>query len=67
VWGISALAHSRVSCPGSRSDATLCPLCFHGLTNCFSRKPFPFTIICVAPRVSPNAAKSAEMKPQPNQ
>jgi hypothetical protein len=28
---------------------TLCPLCFHGLTNCFSRKPFAFTIICVAP------------------
>jgi len=24
-------------------------LCFHGLTNCFSRKPFVFREICVAP------------------
>src|SRR5882757_3676408 len=31
----------------------LSPLCFHGLTNCFSRKPFAFINICVAPRVSP--------------
>src|SRR5712675_2112081 len=31
----------------------LSPLCFHGLTNCFSRKPFVFIMICVAPRVSP--------------
>jgi hypothetical protein len=27
----------------------LSPLCFHTLTNCFSRKPFVFTLICVAP------------------
>src|SRR5882762_8460862 len=27
----------------------LSPLCFHGLTNCFSRKPFIFKNICVAP------------------
>src|SRR6266403_3700230 len=31
----------------------LSPLCFHGLTNCFSRKPFTLRNICVAPRVSP--------------
>jgi hypothetical protein len=31
----------------------LSPLCFHGLTNCFSRKPFIFKNICVAPRVYP--------------
>ena len=31
----------------------LSPLCFHGLTNCFSRKPFAFINICVAPRMSP--------------
>ncbi len=31
----------------------LSPLCFHGLTNCFSRKPFALINICVAPRVSP--------------
>ena len=31
----------------------LSPLCFHGLTNCFSRKPFIFKNICVAPRVCP--------------
>src|SRR6266481_6043726 len=29
----------------------LSPLCFHGLTNCFSRNPFILNIICVAPRV----------------
>src|SRR6266478_3081951 len=52
------------------SHPTLCPLCFHGLTNCFSRKPFAFTIICVAPRVSPPALLSHrerrdEAPPQP--
>ena len=31
----------------------LSPLCFHGLTNCFSRKPFVFKEICVATRVYP--------------
>src|SRR5882762_821753 len=31
----------------------LSPLCFHGFTNCFSRKPFTLRNICVAPRVSP--------------
>src|SRR5882672_7386444 len=29
----------------------LLALCFHGLTNCFSRNSFILTIICVAPRV----------------
>ncbi len=28
----------------------LSPLCFHGLTNCFSRNPFILITICVAPR-----------------
>jgi len=27
----------------------LSPLCFHGLTTCFSRKPFILITICVAP------------------
>src|SRR6267378_7188873 len=31
----------------------LSPLYFHGLTNCFFRKPFALINICVAPRVSP--------------
>src|SRR5882762_3110154 len=31
----------------------LSPLCFHGLTNCFSRKPFILITICVAPRGVP--------------
>src|SRR5882762_7132220 len=31
----------------------LSPLCFHGLTDCFCRKPFALINICVAPRVSP--------------
>src|SRR5882762_9672018 len=43
--------------------AFLSPLCFHGLTNCFSRKPFILITICVAPRVwgprsSPNSVYS---------
>src|SRR5712671_3954255 len=29
----------------------LLALCFHGLTNCCSRKPFALINICVAPRV----------------
>src|SRR6266850_392153 len=43
------IAHDplRVSYP------LLSALCFHGLTNCFFRKPFPLINICVAPRVSP--------------
>src|SRR5882762_2786263 len=32
-----------------KQSAGLSPLCFHGLTNSFSRKSFPFTSICVAP------------------
>src|SRR5258705_13464510 len=31
----------------------LSPLCFHGLTNCFSRKPSVFKKIFVATRVYP--------------
>src|SRR4030088_2289045 len=31
----------------------LSPLCFHGLTNCFSRKPFALIDICVAPGCHP--------------
>ncbi len=30
------------------------PLCFHILTNCFSRNPFVFTFIRIAPGVTPN-------------
>ena len=30
-------------------NSQLSPLCFHGLTNCFSRNPFIFKNICVAP------------------
>src|SRR6267154_2700628 len=41
----------------------LSPLCFHGLTNCFSLKSFLLITICVAPRVwgprsSPNSVYS---------
>jgi hypothetical protein len=35
------------------SHMILLALCFHGLTNCFSRKPFAFTVICVAPGCHP--------------
>src|SRR3982074_1141530 len=34
-------------------NPVLSPLCFHGLTNCFSHKLFALINICVAPRVSP--------------
>jgi hypothetical protein len=34
-----------------RPTMAILPLCFHGLTICFSSKPFPFIIICVAPCV----------------
>jgi hypothetical protein len=40
-----------------RQPSLLSSLCFHGLTNCFSRKPFVFRKICVAPRVYPTAPK----------
>jgi len=48
------------ACPsGRRASVPLChsnlsPLCFHTLTNCFSRNPFVFTLICVAPGVTPS-------------
>src|SRR6266478_7478293 len=32
-------------------DTLLSSLCFHILTNCFSRNPFLFILICVAPGV----------------
>ena len=35
----------------SARNPNLSPLCFHGLTNCFSRNSFPLINICVAPRV----------------
>src|SRR6266481_250590 len=38
----------------------LSPLCFHGLTNCFPRKPFALINICVAPRVSPPTAHAIQ-------
>src|SRR6266481_4135961 len=36
-----------------RTQPNLSALCFHGLTNCFSRNPFILITICVAPRVCP--------------
>ena len=41
-----------------RQPSLLSPLCFHGLTNCFSRKLFVFREICVAPRVCPMCSQS---------
>ena len=41
----------------------LSTLCFHGLTNCFFRKPFIFKDICVAPRVCPpNRFSKAQLR-----
>ena len=43
--------------------SSLSPLCFHGLTNCFSRKPFILRNICVAPRVCPqNLFSEAQLR-----
>src|SRR5882762_9144455 len=36
-------------CLSYKQSACLSSLCFHGLTNPFSRKPFVLIIICVAP------------------
>jgi hypothetical protein len=45
--------HASYSCTSADKPPIngLWPLCFHGLTNCFSRKPLPLMNICVAPRV----------------
>src|SRR6267154_3612669 len=40
-------------CLSYKQSADLSPLCFHGLTNCFSRKPFVLITICVAPGCTP--------------
>jgi hypothetical protein len=41
-------------CLSYKQSAYLSPLCFHGLTNCFSRKPFVLITICVAPGCAPS-------------
>ena len=39
-------------------------LCFHGLTNCFSRNSLVFKIFCVAPGVyTPNPSKERKNDP----
>src|SRR5882762_6517256 len=49
--GVSVTAPS--ASPRLFPSLTLSPLCFHGLTNCFSRKPFVLITLCVAPRGVP--------------
>src|SRR5712672_3740558 len=44
----------------------LSPLCFHGLTDCFCRKPFALINICVAPRVSPPTVHSLSSRKKPS-
>src|SRR5712671_1640559 len=44
-------------CLSYKQSACLSPLCFHGLTNPFSRKSFPFTSICVAPWCFPRCLR----------
>src|SRR6266404_4760192 len=43
-----------------KQSAGLSPLCFHGLTNPFSRKSFPFTSICVAPWCFPGSLQISD-------
>jgi len=53
------------ACPSARRasvplwQSNLSPLCFHTLTNCFSRNPFVFTLICVAQGCHPNSSVPA--------
>ncbi|SRR6266403_60300 len=52
------LDSSHSSCYLSyKQSAYLSPLCFHGLTNPFFLKSFPFTSICVAPWCFPRALR----------
>src|SRR5712672_4055154 len=44
-------------CLSYKQSPGLSPLCFHGLTNPFSRKSFPFTSICVAPWCFPRCLR----------
>ena len=44
--------HTLMSCPSHTIDLQL--LYFHGLTNCFSRKPFDLINICVATGCHPH-------------
>src|SRR5882762_99968 len=46
------------------NNCNLSPLCFHGLTNCFSRNSLVFKIFCVAPRGVPRIS-SKERKNDP--
>ncbi len=41
-------------------------LCFHILTNCFSRNPFRLTLICVAPGVTPSDHPLLVRRPRPD-
>ena len=59
----SSFAESPTASNPNLKIPRLSPLCFHGLTNCFSRKPFIIKNICVAPRVSPpNRLSEAQLR-----
>jgi len=50
-------------CLSYKQSAYLSPLCFHGLTNPFSRNSFPFTSICVAMVFSPQPSDFRPPRP----
>src|SRR6266436_5379592 len=50
-------------CLSYKQSAGLSPLCFHGLTNCFSRKPFDLITICVAPGGVPSYSVISVLRP----
>jgi hypothetical protein len=43
-------------------SSTFVHLCFHGLTNCFSRKPFVLITICVAPWFFPKGFSTSDVR-----
>src|SRR6266404_708169 len=47
-------------CLSYKQSTYLSPLCFHGLTNPFSRKSFPFISICVAPSCFPGSVQISD-------
>ena len=53
---------SRPSRSFASQHRVLSALCFHGLTNCFSRNHFVFMNICVTPRVCPPRLLRSELR-----
>src|ERR1700732_31244 len=51
-------------CLSYKQSPFLSPLCFHNLTNCFSRKPLVLITICVAPWCFPRGLRISDFPAQ---